>query len=278
MFTRTPSHPIAPNRNSTGSALGTSVAVNVLAYATNRQPKGKETAFTGVGDLAELQTGDSRGMIQIAKLEHGGGCNDAPGALVNLLRAAAQGDLKLAISLEEFTVSPADPSLVQFIMAFMHGRYDFRFTPNEQEQLREYLENGGTLFSDSICASKPFAAAFRREINEMFPNNPLERIPVSDPLFSKVTGGFDIREVQRRDPAQQQADQPLRARVRTVEPTLEGVKIDGRWAVIFSPYDISCALEQHESLQCRGYTQEDAARIALNVLMYTLNPDAGELP
>jgi hypothetical protein len=61
-----------------------------------------------------------------------------------------------------------------------------------------------------------------------------------------------------------------------VEPELEGIQIDGRWAVIFSPYDISCALEQHEALECRGYTREDAARIGLNVLMYTLTPDAGD--
>jgi len=45
--------------------------------------------------------------------------------------------------------------------------------------------------------------------------------------------------------------------------------------VIFSPYDISCALEQHESLECRGYTRKDAARLGLNVLYYSLNPDAG---
>ena len=67
----------------------------------------------------------------------------------------------------------------------------------------------------------------------------------------------------------------MRARVQKVPPELEGIEIDGRLAVIFSPYDISCALEQHEALQCRGYTREDAARIGLNVLMYSLNPDAG---
>ena len=61
-----------------------------------------------------------------------------------------------------------------------------------------------------------------------------------------------------------------------VPPELDGIQIDGRLAVIFSPYDISCALEQHEALQCRGYTREDAARIALNVLLYSLSPDAGE--
>jgi hypothetical protein len=161
-------------------------------------------------------------------------------------------------------------------MAFMHGRHDFRFTPHEREMLKAYLEHGGTLLADSICASKEFAAAFRREIQLVLPEGELSRIPITDPIFTDAAGGFDIRQVSRRDPAEGPADQPLRARVRQVEPELEGVQIDGRWAVIFSPYDISCALEQHEALECRGYTREDAARIGLNVLMYTLTPDAGD--
>ena len=251
------------------------VGVNVLAYATNREPKGKEASFVDLTDLASLEASGSRSTIQIAKLQHGGGCNDAPGALVNLLRTAAQGELKLQMSSTEFPIRADDKLLSRFVLAFMHGRHDFRFTPRERESLGSYLENGGTLLADSICASKEFAVAFRREILAALPGSELRRIPNTDPIFTDVAGGFDIRQVNRRDPVDGQADQPLRARVRKVEPDLEGIRLDGRWAVIFSPYDISCALEQHEALECRGYTREDAARIGLNVLMYTLTPDAG---
>ena len=52
---------------------------------------------------------------------------------------------------------------------------------------------------------------------------------------------------------------------------LEGIKLDDRWGVIFSPYDLSCALEHHESPQCRGYVQEDAKKIAINVILYSIN-------
>ncbi|MCH7495220.1 MAG: DUF4159 domain-containing protein, partial [Candidatus Marinimicrobia bacterium] len=251
------------------------VGVNVLAYATNREPKGKEASFVDLTDLASLEASGSRGTIQIAKLQHGGGCNDAPGALVNLLRAAAQGELKLQISTTEFPIRVDDKHLSRFILAFMHGRHDFRFTPRERESLKNYLENGGTLLADSICASKEFTAAFRREIQAALPGSKLRRMPITEPIFTDDAGGFDIRQVSRRDPIDGQADQPLRARVRKVEPELEGIRLDGRWAVIFSPYDISCALEQHEAMECRGYTREDAARIGLNVLMYALTPDAG---
>ena len=253
-----------------------SMGVNVLAYATNREPKNKEESFVDLSDLPSADSMESRGTIQIAKLQHGGGCNDAPGALVNLLRAASQGDLRLQISTNEFPVRADDKNLTRYIMAFMHGRHDFRFTPKEREALKKYLENGGTLVADSICASEQFAAAFRREMKAMLPEHSLKRIPVTDPLLTDAAGGYDVRKVERRDPVAQQEDQPIRARVREVEPELEGIKLQGRWAVIFSPYDISCALEKHEAMECRGYTRKDAARIGLNLLMYTLTPDAGE--
>ena len=51
---------------------------------------------------------------------------------------------------------------------------------------------------------------------------------------------------------------------------MEGIKIDGRWVVIFSRFDLSCALERHNALECQGYTREDAGRIGLNVLLYSL--------
>ena len=113
--------------------------------------------------------------------------------------------------------------------------------------------------------------AFRREIAAALPGTALTRIPITDPIFSNSFGGFDIRNVSLRDPASAEGNQPVAARVRQVEPQLEGIQIDGRWAVIFSPYDISCALESHEAVGCRGYTQQDAARIGLNVLLYSLN-------
>ncbi len=250
------------------------IGLNVLAYATNREPQGKEAAFIAT-DALNLDALAARNLIRVAKLTHGGGCNDAPGALVNLLRAASQGELKLSVSTTQFEILPSDPALAQFHLVFMHGRHDFRFTPAERENLREYLENDGILFADAICASKEFAAAFRREMALVLPDHKLQRIPADHPLFTPAAGGFDIREVNRREPAAAQAGQPLRSRVQRVAPELEGIEINGHLNVIFSPYDISCALEQHEALQCRGYTREDAARIGLNVLMYSLEPDAG---
>ena len=63
----------------------------------------------------------------------------------------------------------------------------------------------------------------------------------------------------------------LDAREQEITPKLAGIRSGDRWAVIFSPYDLSCALEKQNSLQCAGYGSDDAERIALNLLLYSLN-------
>jgi hypothetical protein len=61
-------------------------------------------------------------------------------------------------------------------------------------------------------------------------------------------------------------------RSETTAPQLESITIDDEIRVVFSPYDLSCAMESPIS-QCDGYTREDATRIATNVIMYRLLSD-----
>jgi hypothetical protein len=162
-------------------------------------------------------------------------------------------------------------------LVFMHGRSAFRFTPAEREQLRKYLsdERGGTLFVDAVCANKAFAESFRSEIKEIFPGSQLEPIPPDHKMFSDAQdayGGYDLSRVQRREPqVRGEGDRP-EARGRLGPPELEGLKVgpDGRYAVIFSKYDLSCALEKHDSVECEGYLRADAEKIAINVVLYSL--------
>ncbi|HOM18684.1 MAG TPA: DUF4159 domain-containing protein, partial [Thermoguttaceae bacterium] len=155
-------------------------------------------------------------------------------------------------------------------LLFMHGRNAFRFTPAEREQLRTFLNRGGTLFANAICGSQAFTDAFRQEMAQIFPKTPLERVPPNDPVWTPSFGGFDLKTVSRRDPQPTAPGGKLQAVIRQGPPSFEGIKIDGRWVVLFSPYDLSCALEKHDSLECRGYSRDDAARIAINVVLYAL--------
>ncbi len=246
------------------------IGVNVLTYATNRELKGKEESFR---TLAGRRLPDKldRGRVAVAKLRHPGGCNAAPRALANLLEVAGN-ELNLRAETREELIGLTDEALFDHHLVFMHGRNRFRFTDSEREWLRTYIERGGVLLADSICASEAFTESFRREMAAAFADRLLEPIPVDDPIWTTSYGGYDLRTVTRRDPQRRDANGPLKATLRKVPPELEGIKIDDRWAVIFSRYDLSCALERHNSLECRGYVREDAARIGLNVVLYSLQP------
>ena len=248
------------------AALG--LGINVLAYATNRELRSKEENFR-VQAPRRPSDQPQRGRLYIAKIRHPGGCNTAPRALVNLLDLASR-ELKIRATAQEELINLTDDSLFDYHLVFMQGRNAFHFTDAERAQLKKYIERGGMVFADSICASRAFTDSFRSEMGAIFPQNKLDRIPADDPLLSTKFGGFDLKTVTRRDPQNRGATAPLSAALKKVPPDLEGIKFDDRWGVIFSQYDISCALEKLDSLECRGYVREDAARIGLNVILYSL--------
>jgi hypothetical protein len=245
------------------------IGTNVIAYATNRELKRKDELFALDRDTPTKPDALERGQIAIAKLKHSGMCDAAPAALANILRAAAR-ELGIRVDDTPSQIDPSDPALFNYHLVFMHGRQGFAFDGTRRERLRQFLERGGTLLADSVCASPPFTAAFRAEVAAMLPAHKLEEIPADDPIYTAATyGGYDIREVTLREPAG--GDGPMNVRKRQVPPKLEGVRMGDRWALIFSPYDLSCALEKQNSLECTGYSREDAEKIALNVLLYSLN-------
>jgi Domain of unknown function (DUF4159) len=246
-----------------------SLGLNVLAYATNRELKPKEDYFKASAPAGPRDHSE-RGRLYVATLRHPGGCNVAPRAVVNLMDAAAA-QLRIRTKVRDQLLDITDDALFDYHLVFMHGRTAFHLTDAERQRLKLYIERGGTLLADSICASRAFTESFRHEMATIFRDHKLERIPVSDPLLSTTYGGSDLRIVSRRDPAPRLASGgPLEAPPKKVPPDLEGVKFGDRWGVIFSQYDLSCALEKRDSLECRGYIREDAARIGLNVVLYSL--------
>jgi len=247
---------------------GLSIGINVLAYATSRELKFKDPAKP---ELAGARSRDPfpRGRLYVANLRHMGGCDAAPRALVTLLETAGR-ELKIRAGTDDRELSITDDALFDYHLVFMHGRNDFHLTDAERKQLRTYVERGGMVFANAICASRSFAAAFRREMEAIFPDQPLKPIPRDHPLFTVDYGGFDLSTVTRRDPQAGARNEPLKDILRQVSPELEGIELAGRYGVIFSRYDLSCALEKHDSLECQGYVREDAARIGMNVLLYAL--------
>lgn len=244
------------------------IGANVIAYATNRELKEKLDR----PKVAHLLGGDKpqgRAALMIPKLTHGGGSDDAPNAVRNLQRYLEK-QLEIRIDPQPLLLPPDNAKLFDHPIVFMHGRRAFRFNSAERKALRDYLERGGFLFADAICAQPEFAESFRRELQAIYPEAKWGRIPADHALFSSQFRGFDLKTVSIRDPQARGGDDKLTARITKIEPLLEGLEIDGRYAVVFSPYDLSCALENSQSLECKGYIRDDAARLGANIVLYAL--------
>jgi len=245
------------------------VGSNVLAYATGKEllPDKLEAERK----LVALAAGGpaSRWTLKIGKLKHGGDWNVAPLAVPNLM-ASLSSNLKMDVAAQHQELTPLDENLFRYPFIYMHGRSQFNYTDQQIAKIREHLDRDGTLFADSCCGHEPFNTAFRAFVEKLFtePDRKLKQIPVDHELFGGQVGtggsggplGYDLRKVQY-----------TRAMPRPEgEPFLEGIEINGRWVVIYSKWDIGCALERHQGSDCRGYTHESAVKIATNVILYAL--------
>ncbi len=248
---------------------GRSLGVNILAYATNRDVKFK-LEIPLEADPDKKRDPLDRGRLFIAQLKHGGGWNVAPGALPNLLRFVKQ-QTGLRVATERREAALSGDELLQYHLVFMQGRNAFQLTAAERQRCQTFVERGGMIVADAVCASEAFRESFRREMAAIFPQQKLQRVSVDHPLFSTQFGGFDLRTVKLRVPDARAGGGPLKANVREVPPELEGILIGDRYGVLLSPYDLSCALEKHDSLGCTGYIREDAARLGLNIVLYSLH-------
>jgi hypothetical protein len=236
------------------------VGQNVIDYATGKEMPPDKLA---VRDVVNFQAAaPKRGALRIAKLKHAGDWNIAPQAIPNLMQALRRPPLNFDVSITQKDLFPRDPGLIYYPLIYIHGRASMSFAKEDLDALRRHLEpGGGTLFADAACGSAPFDAAFRRFVGELLPNNPLVPIPRDAELYtSKV--GFDLSGVQYTKSAGGNRDYPQ----------LEGVQINDHWSIIYSKYDIGCALERQTGLDCKGYVHESAVKIAANIVIYATLP------
>jgi hypothetical protein len=243
------------------------LAGNIIAYATGLEPPKPRLTPPDVVQADQEGKQIPRGFLKVAQLRHEGDWQPAPNAMRNLmdhLRKRA----KLDVALQTKPIYASDPDLMDFRFLYMHGRGNFTMSPEAIKNLRTDLETGGMLFADACCGKKAFDTAFRDMVGRLFPDKKLELIPATDDLYSQDLNGVAIRTVRCRTEAAGGAGQS--GEYREIAPYLEGIKIGTRWAIIYSKYDIGCALEKHQSTNCLGHDHDSAIKLGGAAVLYAL--------
>ena len=244
------------------------LGVNVAAYATGRELKDKLDAVQIVQQQKNRQPLD-RGSLAIGKIMHSGGGDDTPKAVSNLLefyRTLTQSLVENKTPM----ISLNSDEVQKYPILYIHGRNKFRFTDEEASGLRKHFETAGIVLGDAICASADFSESVQKEFSKALPESSWRTIEPKHALMQRNdgTGNFDLSNVTLLDPSSPSSD--IKQAKRDGPAQIMALEWKGRIVMLFSPNDLSCALESKHSMQCRGYVREHAFHIGTNMILFGL--------
>ena len=141
-------------------------------------------------------------------------------------------------------------ALFDYPFCVMSGHESFSLTPKERERLRKFLSDGGFLLASPGCSDEQWDKSFRQEIKVCFPEYPLQKIPMTHPIFSVVNPIPRLTEKHGN----------------TV--SLEGLEINGRLALVYSKEGLNDVEHASGCCCCGGNEIESPARVNVNVFTY----------
>jgi hypothetical protein len=228
---------------------------NIVTYCLAEYQYGR---FFSHAKIYHQESDATRDQLVLGQLVHNGDWDATPHGLPNLLKTIDQ-STTLHVQFKRVPVDPDKEDIFSFPVIFMSGQRDFQFSETARKRLREYFDHGGALVVDDVIGNSEFDRAFRREMKAIYPDRALKALPEDHPIFSFV---LDTKHVHLA---------PLAAETlggNVVSPRLEVIEVDGTFPVIYSPLSMSAGWEQLPRAYNRGYADEDALRLGVNVFMY----------
>lgn len=193
--------------------------------------------------------------LTIAQLRYDGGGDwyANPSALPNLL-AEIRKRTGLRVAERPVQIRLTDPNLYNYPYLYVTGHGNIRFTPEEVQILRQYLENGGFLHADDNYG---LDESFRREMRRVFPDRQLVELPADHPVyraFYEFPAGLPKIHQHDGKPAQG-----------------FGIFHEGRLAVFYSyESDLGNGWEDADRYDDPPELREKAFRMGVNLFLHAL--------
>jgi len=137
----------------------------------------------------------------------------------------------------------------------MTGENSFNLSPNESQNLKQYLTSGGFLLASAGCSNSKFSDSFKRLVKQIFPKYKLKPLDISHQIFHTV---YDIPEIK------------LTHGESSVKAELYGLEINNRIVLIFSPHGLNDTAHTEGCCCCGGNEIENAMKFNVNILAYAL--------
>lgn len=204
-------------------------------------------------DRASAQPEPQAGEVRVAMLRHGGERKSGVCFADTFVRSLEY-ETDIRVDRDFASVDLDSPTLFDFPFAIMTGEGRFSLSPTEIDNLRRFVAGGGFLLASAGCSNRPWARSMRSALDQAFPDVDLVEIPLEHDVFHTV---FDIMAFESKK------------RERTIR--IEGIEIDGRLAVVFSPEGLNDTKNAGEGCCCCGGNEIlNAKYVNANILAYAL--------
>ncbi len=233
------------------------LGINLFSYAVAMRAWAKSEAGKMKFIDADTKTGDK---LYLGQVIYDGEWKTRHAGLSVLLQTFNQKtDIPVKYGLTELRL--ADEKIFNTPLLYITGHEDFRLKKEEAARLRQYVLNGGFLLAEACCGRKGFDLAFRNQIQAIFPEYPLKRIPENNPIFNipnRITqlGVTAALSAQIGSPA--------------IKPELEGIEIDGHYGVVYSRFGLAGGWEMTPSPYAFGYDGPGSIQLGQNIVMYAV--------
>lgn len=141
---------------------------------------------------------------------------------------------------------------------FRSGHYNFSYTPEERKKLREFLLGGGMIVYDTGLGSMPFYRSVMREMQELFPEQPAQRLTSDHPIFHAF---YDVDHVRY-------ASGVAASGYKGDEPWFDAVEINCRVVALISRWGLAVGWQNAVQEGQQAYSSESAFKLGVNIFAY----------
>ena len=192
--------------------------------------------------------------IKIGRLQYAGNWNPEPGGWERI-SAVMLNSRKL--KLDVVPVTAGQGQLDQSIRLLdMTGTAAFHLSAEAEEDIRQYVKNGGTVLVDAAGGAGAFDTAAQAELKTLFPDNELDILQYDHPIYN---GQDKIPNVSYRRFARNRMGEEAGFR-------LKGASVGERTAIYYSAEDLSEGLVGQSVDGIYGYDPAVATQIVCNLI------------
>ena len=213
-----------------------------------------DSVYQGEDTLAILPTGGGKSLCyQVPGLAKEGIC-----IVISPLIALMKDQVDANFQMDARPLSKISSDPEQNPVLFRSGHYNFSYTPEERQKLREYLLNGGMIIYNTGLGSAPFYNSVVRELKEIFPEQPLQRLTSDHPIFHSY---YDVDRVDYTSSVKKSG-------YVGDEPWFEAVEINCRVVALVSRWGMAVGWQGEVQEDWQAYKPDSAFRLGVNILNY----------